>query len=184
MKLEDTIQDMMSEDWRDRLQAEYDQLNIRISKAEKEIKDKTYKDTTPSLLKLQLAAMIQYRDILEKRARMMPSEVVFNDAEREIDQNQLSDNVVKHDDYCVILNNTYALKNQKYGDSFWESISKYGLIAALTRISDKFNRLEQLIINKEDGSDTDESLKDTLLDMANYCIMTAMALDRLNEENK
>lgn len=72
---------------------------------------------------------------------------------------------------------TYKAKNNDYGDSFGTSVSKYGLIAALTRISDKFNRLENLILTREQNV-KDESLEDTLLDLASYCIMTAIELKK------
>ena len=39
------------------------------------------------------------------------------------------------------MSDLYARKNHDYGDSFGTSIQKYGPIAGLTRISDKFNRL-------------------------------------------
>lgn len=84
--------------------------------------------------------------------------------------------VEEHKELCDELNKTHKLKNEKYGDSFGSSVREFGYIAALTRISDKYNRMKQLILSKEDGSDTDERLEDTLLDMANYCIMTVMEL--------
>lgn len=71
------------------------------------------------------------------------------------------------------MGETFALKNQKYGNSFEISLDKYGLIAALTRISDKFNRAENLILSGDVGT-VDETATDTLLDMANYCVMTAV----------
>lgn len=71
------------------------------------------------------------------------------------------------------MNDVFALKNRNYGGSFEISLDKYGIIAALTRISDKFNRLETLILKNENGT-SDESIVDTLIDMANYNIMTAV----------
>lgn len=71
---------------------------------------------------------------------------------------------------------TFAIKNKKYGNSFEASLDKYGLIAALTRISDKFNRAENLILNDDQGTE-DESILDTLLDLANYCVMTAVYIE-------
>lgn len=74
------------------------------------------------------------------------------------------------------LEQTFKIKNKNYGNSFEKSIDKYGLIAALTRLADKFNRAEELILRIEKkgsyGDTDDESLQDTLLDMANYCAMT------------
>ena len=98
-------------------------------------------------------------------------------------EQSMNNNLVQqHKEYCDNLNKVYAQKNEKYGDSFGISVRQYGNIAALTRISDKFHRMEQLILSGKDGSDTDERLEDTLLDMANYCIMTAMELK--NKEEK
>ena len=69
------------------------------------------------------------------------------------------------------MNDLYEKKNHDYGNSFDISLNKYGIIAALTRISDKFNRLESLILKKEVKIE-DEKIEDTLIDLASYCIMT------------
>lgn len=77
---------------------------------------------------------------------------------------------------------TFVLKNKKYGNSFEVSIDKYGSIAALTRISDKFNRIENLILSNDSGT-SDETVIDTLLDMANYCVMTAIYMENSGGKN-
>lgn len=84
--------------------------------------------------------------------------------------------VERHLEICQKLNTTYALKNRAYGDSFGETFRDLGVISAVTRINDKFNRLKTLIRNTEIPQG-DESIADTLLDMANYCIMTYMELE-------
>lgn len=86
------------------------------------------------------------------------------------------DKIKRHKELCEQMNAVYTEKNKNYGDSFGISVKKYGMIAALTRISDKFNRLEQLILTRSDGT-KDESLIDTMLDMANYCLMTVMEIE-------
>lgn len=73
------------------------------------------------------------------------------------------------------LGNLYEKKNACYGDSFGETFQKLGLISAVTRISDKYNRLVSLATN-EDIDDLGESIEDTLTDLANYSIMTLMEL--------
>lgn len=80
-----------------------------------------------------------------------------------------------HRQICDELNHTYQTKNRAYGDSFGISFRKYGKISALTRMSDKWNRIETLMTT--DTADNGESLSDSLLDLANYCIMTVMELD-------
>lgn len=87
------------------------------------------------------------------------------------------DQYEKHKKICDTLNETYIQKNKAYGNSFTDTFEKLGVISAITRITDKYNRLVNLAINS--NVDTgDESIKDTLLDMANYCIMTYMELDK------
>lgn len=71
---------------------------------------------------------------------------------------------------------TYARKNSDYGDSFGQSIREFGFVAGVVRISDKFNRLKSLLSGKEQKVN-DESVQDTLLDMANYCIMLKMEME-------
>lgn len=86
------------------------------------------------------------------------------------------DNLVRFGNILDSMFRIYEAKNHDYGDSFSQSIQSYGPIAGLTRISDKFHRLESLILKGEQKVQ-DESLKDTLVDMANYCVMLRMALD-------
>lgn len=87
------------------------------------------------------------------------------------------DKVQMHKNICEELNSTYAKKNHDYGDSFNETFDKLGIISAVTRISDKYNRLVSLCTKSEEERKVkDETISDTLLDLANYCIMTEMAL--------
>ena len=91
------------------------------------------------------------------------------------------DNVTRMKQLATQIADTYRRKNADYGDSFGISVRKYGIIAALTRMSDKWNRLENLILNREKGNVgyvADESVLDTLLDMATYCLMTVMEIEK------
>lgn len=72
-------------------------------------------------------------------------------------------------------------KNQAYGDSFTKSIDKYGLSVIGVRLSDKYNRIEHLITNHE-LKENDESLEDTLLDMAGYSILALKYLKEHKNE--
>lgn len=75
-----------------------------------------------------------------------------------------------HKKLCVLLHTTYVNKNADYGDSFAETYNKLGQISALTRISDKYNRLVSLATKNEQNVNY-EAIDDTLLDMANYCLL-------------
>lgn len=81
----------------------------------------------------------------------------------------------QHEQICKDLHRTYLMKNADYGDSFKESLDKHGLIAAIVRMSDKLNRLDSL--KDKAGQVGDEKLSDTVLDLANYAIMTAMWIE-------
>ena len=92
--------------------------------------------------------------------------------------------VQKHKELCEQLNETYARKNSDYGNSFGETFDKLGIISAITRISDKYNRLCALATKPEEERKVkDESITDTLLDMANYCIMTVIELHKDENNN-
>lgn len=81
--------------------------------------------------------------------------------------------VEQHADICLELNETYQKKNHDYGDSFGDTYRKLGIISAVTRITDKINRLTSLCTKPaEEQKVLDESIDDTLMDAANYCIMT------------
>lgn len=86
-------------------------------------------------------------------------------------------NVVRFRRIVDALAATYARKNRDYGDSFSKSVHAYGPVAALTRMSDKWNRLENLMLHYNGHAQvSDEAVSDTLLDLATYSIMTYMAL--------
>ena len=74
------------------------------------------------------------------------------------------------------MRNTFISKNHDYGGSFAKSFEKRGIISALIRMEDKWNRLEELAANGSAAKVVDESIIDTLLDLANYSAMTAAAL--------
>jgi len=69
----------------------------------------------------------------------------------------------------------YSQKNADYGDAFTESLDEDGLLVSKIRLKDKLKRFSQLIDN--DNLVEDESMRDTLIDMANYAVMTMMWID-------
>lgn len=80
-----------------------------------------------------------------------------------------------HKEICSQLADTYIRKNTDYGDAFGQSLKEHGLIASVVRMEDKFNRFKNITKHqtiKVDG----ETLEDTLLDLANYAIMTVIEL--------
>lgn len=88
----------------------------------------------------------------------------------------MENNIEQHKNILDGIHDTYVRKNNDYGNSFTKSFDKYGITAAMVRMEDKWNRLESLASGKKQMVN-DESIKDTLLDLANYCIMTVMELE-------
>ena len=85
--------------------------------------------------------------------------------------------IEEHKKLVDFVHDVYVRKNHDYGDSFGRSFKKYGIVAALVRMEDKWNRLENLAGGAKQKV-LDESIRDTCLDLANYCLMTVMELDR------
>lgn len=75
------------------------------------------------------------------------------------------------------MHSIFRKKNHDYGNSFEQSLNEEGLAASRIRIGDKWNRFKQLSKGAK-AQVNDESLRDTLIDMANYAIMTVMWLDK------
>ena len=93
--------------------------------------------------------------------------------------------VSRHLEIAKALNQLYDSKGSDYGDSFGETYRKLGIISALTRISDKYNRLISLATKPEEERKVkDESIQDTLLDLSNYCIMTVIEIEAEKELDK
>ena len=78
------------------------------------------------------------------------------------------------------MNALYERKNHDYGNSFSETFRKLGIISAATRMLDKMNRIVSLV-TKDQQKVNDESLRDTLIDIANYSVMTIMEIDKKKE---
>ena len=82
----------------------------------------------------------------------------------------------KHALICKELNNLYIRKNHDYGDAFSESFKKYGNVMPLIRLEDKLNRARVLMLG-ESTEVKGESIRDTLIDLANYAIMTIIEME-------
>ena len=80
-----------------------------------------------------------------------------------------------YEDIINELYGTYKKKNSDYGNSFAETIEEFGFAPAIAKINDKVKRMKNLVKGKK--MNIDESLRDNLMDVANYCIMSVVELD-------
>lgn len=83
--------------------------------------------------------------------------------------NKMTDKVKIHQDMCDFMHDLYVKKNADYGDSFAKLRARYPM-AICIRLFDKLSRLDTLIGGQEQQV-KDENINDTLIDIANYCIM-------------
>ena len=93
----------------------------------------------------------------------------------------MNDILEKHKELCDRIHNTCVAKNHDYGNSASDLYNKFGLISYIVRMNDKMNRINTLI--KREAEVKDEKITDTLLDLANYCLL-AVADMELEKENE
>lgn len=78
---------------------------------------------------------------------------------------------------------TFKKKRNDYGPSTRETWEKYGPISMLVRMDDKMNRFKNLAMGDTKQLVKDESVKDTLLDLANYALITILELEYIEAQN-
>lgn len=71
-------------------------------------------------------------------------------------------------------------KNKDYDSAFDKTLDKYGYIVIAIRLEDKINRFNNLIKNNNEVKD--ESIEDTLFDIAGYCILSIIYIDNQNKK--
>lgn len=86
------------------------------------------------------------------------------------------DKATTHENLCTEIHDLYLRKSHDYGDSFGKTYKDLGIISAATRISDKYNRFIELAKGNKPLIST-ETIRDTLIDMANYALMTIIELE-------
>lgn len=76
-----------------------------------------------------------------------------------------------HKEFCDKLHTIYLAKNKDYGNSFAKVRDEYPHTAIAIRLMDKLERVKVLLKNGEKNEVKDESLDDSLIDLANYCLL-------------
>lgn len=97
--------------------------------------------------------------------------------EIEIPIELVNNNVEAFASIVTEMTELYAKKNHDYGNSFDDGCNKLGTWYPLGRILDKTNRLIACM-GKEDKMQINESIEDTLKDLACYSVMTLSYLKR------
>ena len=98
-----------------------------------------------------------------------------------IDSKLVNENVETFANIVSEMTELYAKKNHDYGNSFDEGCNKIGVGYPLGRLLDKMNRLIACM-GKEGEMQVNESIEDTLKDLACYSVMTLSYLKRKNNK--
>lgn len=98
------------------------------------------------------------------------------------DGKKMTEDEYRHKKILDEMADTFSKKNSDYGNAFEEVLDDFGASYAVGRLKEKHKRLTQLVTSNKQEVD-DESIEDTLLDMANYAVLTIMWLQK-QKENK
>ena len=78
----------------------------------------------------------------------------------------------------IDMANLYQKKNEDYGNAFGDLFNEYGLTYSIMHLHEKLNRIKAVHKN---NSANNESIKDSLIDLANYAVMTLVELNKPDE---
>lgn len=91
-----------------------------------------------------------------------------------IENNLFDENVKAFTETAGKMIQLYAKKNHDYGNSFEKGMKDIGMAYGVGRLYDKMNRIVNL--SRVEAKVNEESMQDTLLDLACYAVMTYNAL--------
>lgn len=77
---------------------------------------------------------------------------------------------------------TFKEKNHDYGSSFSNLFKECGMTYAYGHMAEKLERVKSLM--KDDANVKGEGMKDSLIDLANYAILTVMEIEKNEKEHK
>lgn len=77
---------------------------------------------------------------------------------------------------------TFKAKNHDYGSSFSNLFKECGMTYAYGHMAEKLERVKSLM--KDEAKVKGEGTKDSLLDLANYAILTVMEIEKNEKEQK
>jgi hypothetical protein len=79
----------------------------------------------------------------------------------------------KHRELTLRMARITETKNNDYGssDDPFANFREFGELGFLVRMSDKWKRIKTALYEKRDLQVADETIEDTLLDLANYCLL-------------
>jgi len=83
----------------------------------------------------------------------------------------------RFDYYLQLIKNTLKDRGSKYNDAFHKTWMEYGRYTTQILLTIKLNRLKNIEFNDENLKD----IEDTLIDIAGYCILSLIEIDRTDK---
>ena len=170
---DDTFDDILWTDDKPVMVTDYGEHLLERAESLKEMCDALNRNWEAEHGKPSVAEYNQWQ-ITQAKAHGYDEPPIMSDKTHDYD----SERYEKHRNLVDELHKIYVAKNKDYGNSFGESIDEFGIIAGVIRIGDKYNRLKTLAKGHEPLVN-DESMVDTLKDMANYCLLTIIELEAI-----
>lgn len=82
------------------------------------------------------------------------------------------------------LFDTYKKKNSDYGNTFETLFKEFGAVYAYFHMHEKLMRIKTLMNDLNPPKVKEESIKDSLKDLASYAILTLVQILQIEEENE
>lgn len=92
-----------------------------------------------------------------------------------------------HANLCDKIHKLFTNKRSDYGPTTQETWQRFGPTSMLTRIYDKLGRIQTLFENGTLGIEQkvmDESIIDSFMDCANYCLIAILEMTKFNQINE
>ena len=90
----------------------------------------------------------------------------------------INEEIVMFTELTKAMCDTFAKKRHDYGQTTEETYKKFGPVSMLTRMHDKMGRLDTLLTSCAVNHVKDEKVEDTLLDLANYALITILEMHK------
>lgn len=94
-----------------------------------------------------------------------------------------SDNVKAFKTILNEMAETYARKNECYGNAYQDGFNRFGAVQLVSRMYEKYCRIENLLVRNADNKVPDESIIDTITDLGVQCVVLRMLLQKNDYEN-
>lgn len=88
--------------------------------------------------------------------------------------------------FKAILNEmaeTYKVKDATYGNAYQDGFNRFGAVQLVSRMYEKYCRIENLLVRNADNKVPDESVIDTITDLGVQAICLRMLLQKNDFEN-